>query len=89
MSASGTYPAAIARHLTNPSVIYKIDYEKPSLREQIMVTERHNTSLVTNIRIERNEAPSATTGTLEQQSLGSGAPVVAARLRTMGHGPTR
>ena len=50
LAASGVYPAAIACHLTDPTVKNAIDYSDPAMKEQICVTERENLSFVTNIR---------------------------------------
>lgn len=50
LEASGIYPAAIACHLTDPSVQNVINYTDPAMKEQICVTERENLSFVTNIR---------------------------------------
>ncbi len=50
LKASGSYPAAIACHLTDPSVGSRIDYNDPRMRRQIRVTERQNISLITGIR---------------------------------------
>lgn len=50
MKASGSYPAAIACHLTDPSVSGVIDYNDPKMQKQIRVTERQNVSFITGIR---------------------------------------
>ena len=50
LAASGSYPAAIACHLTDPTVINAINYADPAMKEQIRVTERENRSFVTNIK---------------------------------------
>ena len=50
LKASGSYPAAIACHLTDPSVTGLIDYKDPKMQRQIRVTERQNTSFITGIR---------------------------------------
>ena len=47
---SGSYPAAIACHLTDPSVTGVIDYGDPKMKTQIRVTERQNVSYITGIR---------------------------------------
>ncbi len=50
LEASGVYSAAIACHLTDPTVQGSIDYTDPAMKEQICVTERENRHYVTNIR---------------------------------------
>ena len=50
LKASGSYPAAIACHLTDPSVTGRIDYADPVMKTQIRVTQRQNLSFVTGIR---------------------------------------
>ena len=50
LKASGSYPAAIACHLTDPSVSGVIDYNDPKMQKQIRVTERQNVSFITGIR---------------------------------------
>lgn len=50
LKASGSYPAAIACHLTDPSVSAVINYNDPKMQRQIRVTERQNQSLITGIR---------------------------------------
>ena len=48
--ASGSYPAAIACHLTDPTVKNKIDYNDPVMNDQIRVTEQRNESFITEIK---------------------------------------
>ena len=50
LEASGVYPAAIACHLTDPTVKNVINYTDPIMKEQIRITEQGNRSYVTNIR---------------------------------------
>ena len=50
LKASGSYPASIACHLTDPSVTGVIDYNDPKMQRQIRVTEKQNVSFVTGIR---------------------------------------
>lgn len=50
LAASGVYPASIACHLTDPTVINKIDYQDPELIYQVSVTESCNTSFIRNIK---------------------------------------
>lgn len=48
--ASGVYPAAIACHLTDPTVVNKIDYTDPAMQTQVRVTERQNQMFITDIK---------------------------------------
>lgn len=48
--ASGSYPAAIACHLTDPTVINKIDYMDPVVREQVRITQKQNQTYITAIK---------------------------------------
>lgn len=50
LRASGSYPASIACHLTDPTVINKIDYNDPVMRTQVRVTESRNQSYITGIK---------------------------------------
>lgn len=50
LAASGSYPAGIACHLTDPTVVNKIDYFDPMMKEQIRVTEEQNQSFITGIK---------------------------------------
>ena len=50
LAASGSYPAGIACHLTDPTVVNKIDYFDPIMKEQIRVTEEQNQSFITGIK---------------------------------------
>ena len=50
LAAAGSYPAAIACHLTDPTVTGKIDYTDPAMKTQVRVTERQNQAYVTGIR---------------------------------------
>ena len=50
LKAAGLYPASIACHVTDPSVVNKIDYQDPSLKFQVGVTECRNQSYIKNIR---------------------------------------
>jgi len=50
LKASGSYPAAIACHLTDPTVTNAIDYGDPKMQRQIHVTERQNVSFITGIK---------------------------------------
>ena len=47
---TGSYPAAIACHLTDPSVVNKIDYSDPIMKTQIRVTEQMNHKFITDIK---------------------------------------
>ncbi len=49
LAASGAYPAAIACHLTDPTVSGTIDYTNPALARQICVTERAGRSFITRV----------------------------------------
>ena len=50
LAASGSYPAGIACHLTDPTVTGHIDYQDPVMKEQIAVTQSQNISYVTRIK---------------------------------------
>lgn len=50
LAASGIYPAAIACHLTDPTVKNVIDYTDPAMKDQIRITEQENQSYVTGIK---------------------------------------
>ena len=50
LAASGVYPAAIACHLTDPTVLNRIDYADPVLRTQVRITERQNQHFITGIK---------------------------------------
>ena len=50
LAASGTYPAAIACHLTDPSVVNHIDYQDPVMEKQTAVTERQNLLFINKIK---------------------------------------
>lgn len=47
---SGSYPSAIACHVTDPTVINKIDYADPIMKTQIRVTEQMNHKFITDIK---------------------------------------
>lgn len=47
---SGSYPAAIACHLTSPDTMEKIDYDNPIMRTQTRITEQQNLTFVTAIK---------------------------------------
>ncbi len=49
LSASGSYPASIACHLTCPKLPDGIDYNNPIMAEVTKVAEKSNVSYVTNI----------------------------------------
>ena len=48
--AEGSYPAVIACHLTDPTVVNHIDYQNPAMRSQVRVTERQGQSFLTEIK---------------------------------------
>lgn len=50
LAASGSYPAGIACHLTDPTVVNRIDYSDPIMKGQIRVTEEQNQSFITGIK---------------------------------------
>lgn len=50
LAASGSYPAGIACHLTDPTVVNRIDYNDPVMKTQIRVTEQQNQSFITGIK---------------------------------------
>ena len=50
LPASGSYPASVCCHLTDPTVGPVIDYNNPAMKTQIRVTETQNTSYITAIR---------------------------------------
>jgi len=50
LPASGIYPASIACHITDPTVINKIDYQDPIMASQIAVTQSCNSSYIKNIK---------------------------------------
>ena len=50
LKAAGMYPASIACHVTDPSVVNKIDYQDPELVHQAGVTENRNQSFIKNIK---------------------------------------
>ena len=52
LDASGLYPASIACHLTDPTVVNKIDYQSPVMSTQVKVTEQQNQSYITLIKDE-------------------------------------
>ena len=47
---TGSYPAYIVCHLTDPTVINKIDYSDPVMKTQIRVTEQMNHKFITDIK---------------------------------------
>lgn len=49
LKGSGTYPAAIACHLTSPSTMEKIDYQSPVMQTQTRITENQKVSFITAI----------------------------------------
>lgn len=49
LAGSGTYPAAIACHLTSPDTLAKIDYQNPVMQTQTRITEKQNVSFITDI----------------------------------------
>lgn len=50
LQAAGTYPAGIACHLTDPTVVNRIDYNDPVMKTQIRVTEQQSQSFITGIK---------------------------------------
>ena len=50
LRAAGSYPAGIACHLTDPTVVNKIDYNDPVMKTQVRVTEQQNQSFITGIK---------------------------------------
>lgn len=50
LPAEGIYPAAIACHITDPTVINKIDYRDPKMQSQIQITQEGYEQHITNIR---------------------------------------
>ena len=50
LAASGVYPASICCHLTDPTVVNKIDYNNPVMKTQVQVTQKQNQSFVTHIK---------------------------------------
>ncbi len=50
LRASGSYPAGICCHLTDPTVVNRIDYQDPVMKTQVRVTESQNQSYITAIR---------------------------------------
>jgi len=50
LTASGTYPAGIACHLTDPTVKNLINYYDPEMKKQVCVTEEQNISFITRIK---------------------------------------
>lgn len=49
LAASGSYPAAIACHLTCPTTRSTIDYNDPVMKEQTRITQRQNVSYITAV----------------------------------------
>ena len=49
LPASGSYPASVCCHLTDPTVGPVINYNDPAMKTQIRVTETQNTSYITAI----------------------------------------
>ena len=47
---SGSYPASIACHLTDPTTTDGIDYGNPDMKKQVRVTEEQNVSYITGIK---------------------------------------
>ena len=50
LPASGSYPAGICCHLTDPTIQTRIDYTDPILKTQARVTERSSESFITDIK---------------------------------------
>ena len=50
LAASGSYPAAIACHLTDPTTTDNIDYNNPVMKTQIRVTEECSRTYITGIK---------------------------------------
>ena len=50
LPASGSYPAGICCHLTDPTVINRIDYSDPVMKTQVRVTESRNRSYITAVK---------------------------------------
>ena len=50
LEASGIYPAGIACHLTDPTVVNHIDYSDPVMKTQVCVTQAQNISFITRIK---------------------------------------
>lgn len=50
LKASGTYPAAIACHLTDPTTQEIINYIDPVMQTQVRITQRQNTVFITDIK---------------------------------------
>lgn len=48
--SSGSYPAYIACHLTDPTVTITINYADPKMKSQIRVTEQMNHKFITDIK---------------------------------------
>lgn len=50
LKASGSYPAAIACHMTCPSTMSSIDYNNPVMREQTRMIQEQNVPFLTDIQ---------------------------------------
>lgn len=50
LTASGTYPAGIACHLTDPTTMSHIDYQDPVMKSQVRIIERQNQMFITGIK---------------------------------------
>lgn len=50
LAASGTYPAAIACHLTDPTTMSHIDYQDPIMKSQVRIIERQNVMFITAVK---------------------------------------
>lgn len=50
LAASGSYPASIACHLTDPTVGPVIDYQSPVMKEQVCITQLQNQNFITRIK---------------------------------------
>lgn len=49
LAASGSYPAAIACHVTSPETMDRIDYSDPAMQRQTRITQQANVQFVTDI----------------------------------------
>lgn len=50
LKASGSYPAAIACHLTDPTTLDFIDYLNPIMKTQVQIVEKQNVMFITSIK---------------------------------------
>ena len=50
LRAKGSYPAAIACHLTDPTTLRRINYNDPIMTQQVQITQKQNQVFITHIK---------------------------------------